>query len=188
MDGTTFLTKPNHINTVLYLWKNDDYIVEQKNLIEGDIRNDIIYSKDEIEKFLAKQEEISIAVNSDIDFNKKMQEKERLQKEYEEFKNKEYNNTFGYTDNMKDMQKGKILKYLNKQTRYYNDENKPTEVVSQKDFVLKKLKEGYIPEYQKDQKEKYLLAKKSKNICNIITKTNYDYACYLMSINILEIK
>ena len=104
-------------------------------------------------------------------------------------KQQEYNNTYGYTDNLKPCQKGRILKILNKEFNYYD-----YGTLKRKDFILKVLKEGYKPQIKdkivssikkvkgkRQEKYKYNVPVIEKdNKFYEITKTEYDYAMYLL--------
>lgn len=96
------------------------------------------------------------------------------------------NTYFGFTDKLKPMQKQRIEDNLNGLIRY-NDE-----VMTKKEYLYKKLLEGGIPkiiedvtywsrklqEYTKPKTEYHL--NNLNNTYNDITKTEYDYAKYLI--------
>jgi hypothetical protein len=96
------------------------------------------------------------------------------------------NTYLGYTDNIKPMQKAKIENTLNNLIR---DSGK---VMSEKEWVYKKLQSGYTPIVENDvshysrklgdyTKPKTEYALSNGDYSSTINKTLYDYACYIVS-------
>lgn len=131
-----------------------------------------------------------------IEDNKRWIEQQQLEKEQEEKEKFEYENVYGYLDNKTPLQKGKILKILNTKTSYSKD-GMNLGYMARKDFLYKMIREGYEVEHKKDLKywgkdyelkvkaNEYRLVAPDKSFYEI-TKTEYDYANYLIN-NILNI-
>ncbi|MDD5531095.1 MAG: hypothetical protein PHX21_13840 [bacterium] len=86
---------------------------------------------------------------------------------------KDYEFTYGFTDNMQRMKKANVLKALNKK-QLYNDVLR-----KRKDFILMKVKDGWT--VGKDKKGKGVL-EKGLNSYSGLTKTELDYAYYLVKL------
>lgn len=174
---------------------------------------DMQYNRNKVESFsenfnayLVKNERSSIAreimTESDIEFYLNKQEAiieskinmEQIRKEVQEKRDqeeKEYNYCNGFCDNMSPMQKGNVLKTLNKKISYgfgsYG-------VLTCKEFICKALKDGYTPivrhdvKYYSKRSDKGYTVKptvysmKDKDGLTVdITKTEYDYALHLQT-------
>jgi len=94
---------------------------------------------------------------------------ERLEKEKENY-------CYGFTDNLKPMQKQKVADTLNKKFRYDG-----SAVLKRKDFILRQLKDGFEPINKcfYNGKSEYRLQK--DNGFYKLTKTEFDYANYLLN-------
>lgn len=119
---------------------------------------------------------------------KEYKEKERIQAEIK--KENEY--LYNYDANMSPMQKAKVLKCLMKSLVYDNG------VMTRKDYVIMKLKQGYTLNIKtfsnaynrraKNDTTTYrILEHPTNNTFNDITKTEYDFAEYLLKNNIIPI-
>jgi hypothetical protein len=189
LNNKEFYTRPCHYNKVLRKYNNEYYLVEEKDLISGDAREDILYTEEQINKYLSEQDFIIDKVNKAIESNKKMLEIERQEQEKREAKEREYNNTYGYADNMSPMAKGKVLKILNKTENYY-DNGKYIGTIVRKDFIKNILESGGNVEHKTNisnwNKKSEVTIKANEyrlvlqdNSFYIITKTEYDYSIFL---------
>lgn len=94
------------------------------------------------------------------------------------------NTYFGFTNNLKPLQRGKAEKSLDMLVRYKD------KVMTEKEFVLLKLKENYTPSYEENfqyykrngelSKPKTLYKLEKDNGYQEINKTLYNYAKYLL--------
>lgn len=111
------------------------------------------------------------------------------------------NTYFGFTENMSPMQAARVKKSLDKLIRYNG------EVMTKKEYIYKKLKEGVKPSYQENysyysSKTKTMTKPKTlyklqwteinhlgnENIVfNEISKTEYEFACYLIENGFLDV-
>jgi len=155
------------------------YMVKQDNLIGHQLMTD-----QEIEFYLSKQEKLTR-------LKKESEERERIEQEEQERLEQQYNNTYGYTDNLTPMQKGKVLKILNTEENYYSN---GVEIgrMTRKDFIKSILDNGGKVEHKKDikyyarnyelkiKKNEYRLVLQDNTFYEI-TKTEYDYGLYLIN-------
>lgn len=137
-----------------------------------------------IDYMLSKQNKI-------IEHNNNYIEQQRQEQIKEEQQKIEYENVYGYLDNKTALQKGKILKTLNKKTNYYSN-NEFIGNWTRKEFLYNMIDKGYelehktnISYWNKQLEEKikaneYILIA-SDNSYYEITKTEYDYAIYLIN-------
>lgn len=99
------------------------------------------------------------------------------------------NSFLGFTNNLKPIQKTKVENTLNKFIQYNGI------VYKKKEFILIKLQEGYTPEKQENYKyystrlegytkPKTLYTIEKDNLYNEISKTEYDFANYLIENNL----
>lgn len=192
LTGKQFYTRPNYYNKILKQYNNKYYLVEEENLITGETRSDILLTEQDINNYLSEQEIIIPLVNKSLEYYKKMIEQEQKEKEKQEAIEKEYNNTFGFTDNLSAMAKGKILKILNTKENYACN-GETIGLMTRKDFLKSMLDKGYALEHKKNIKyyaKNYELKTKDNeyrlnfpdNSFYVITKTEYDYGIYLESL------
>lgn len=193
-EGLTFYSKPCNVITVLKRYNDQFYQVEDKHIITGDSRNDILLTPEAIQYELGNQEEIqeqiqkAIAYHAQQEIDKSKQEKEEAEEQLE------FNNVFGYCDNMQPYQKGKILITLNKEIRHNN------KYITRKEFIKTLLEQGYTLRIldtmltsskktkQLERIENYknnVPIIKKDNTFYEITKTEYNYGMYLIE-NILQ--
>lgn len=171
----------------LYFIK-EDYKLDEEIRVTGlyihrieDFTNEIINNQDKIRKDNIRAKEIEAKVL-------KQEEEQRKQEERERYKENFCN---GFTDCFKPILKGRIIKILNKQYRYDGV------VRSRKDNVVAYLRDNYLPEektvkytvkeyknfYERDidkTKDIYVLIN-NEGIYLEITKTEYDYANYILN-------
>ncbi len=195
--GITFYDRPASLITVLKKYNDKFYLVREEDLIKKEIREDLLMTEEQIKVILQNQEYIKERVEKALKYHDKMRKQEEDQINKEEEKRKNYENTYGYTDNMSPIQKGKILKVLNKQYNYY-DNGEYIGSYTRKDFIKMMLDKGYTVEYKTNLKyyskngelkikaNEYRLIDRD-NLFYEITKTEYDYAKYLLK-NIVQNK
>lgn len=193
-EGLTFYSKPQHMVIVLKKFNDHFFQVEEKNIITGHTRNDILLTPEAIQYELGNQAEIqeqiqkAIAYHAQQELNKIEQEKEEAEEQLK------FNNVFGYCDNMQPYQKGKILITLNKEIRHNN------EYITRKEFIKTLLEEGYTISIldtmltsSKKTKQLERIENYKNNVPVIqkgntfheITKTEYEYGMYLLE-NVLQ--
>lgn len=100
------------------------------------------------------------------------------------------NTYFGFTNNTKAMQGGRIEKTLDQLIRYDG------KIVTQKEFIYLKLKDGFTPAFEENycyykrngelSKPKTLYIIEKENLYNEINKTLYNYATYLLDNGFLD--
>lgn len=177
----------------------DMYRVKETDLLTGKINTNGLLLAEYIENDLREQEAIAESHKRAFEFDKKQKELREQEKQKELAKIKEYEHTFGYTDNKTPLQKGRILKTLNIKA-YYKENGIDIGLMTRKDFVYMMLNKGYITEHKKNVTDwvkrsgewiekiipnQYRLSKDDSYY--IITKTEYDYANYLLE-NIINKK
>lgn len=198
LENKEFYTRPNYHNKVLKQYNSKFYLIEEKNLISGEVRQDGLLTEEQIINYLNEQENIIPLVQKSIESHKKMLEIERMEQEKQAEQERQYNNTYGYTDNMPVMAKGKVLKILNKKENYY-DNGKYIGTIARKDFIKNILESGGNIEHKKDarywnkksevtiKENEYRLyckgdeRKENSESFYTITKTEYDFAMYLIN-------
>lgn len=191
LTGTEFYTRPNNYNKVLNLYGSGKYyLVEEKNIITGEIRSDILYTPDQITEYVNNQDSIIEKVKKAIEAHKRTIEAERIEQEKQQTIEAEHNNVYGYVDHMSPIAKGKILKILNKKEHYYNN-GQSIGYLSRKNFIKNILEVGgtiehkkninyYTKNYELKTKEnEYRLYPVNDKSFYSITKTEYNYAEYL---------
>jgi len=177
-----FSAQMKQMEVIEYSEKYKGFLVSEQDMPEG---YRAIMQDQEIEFYLSKQSKY-------IECHNRHLEEERQEKEKQEQKQFEYNNTYGFTDNLTPMQKGKILKTLNKSFNYYENGIFKTNS-TRKDFIKAMLEEGYKLEHKTNLKyytkkgelkikaNEYRLVSPDNSFFEI-TKTEYDYAVYLKEI------
>jgi hypothetical protein len=178
--GVTFLDMQYRLHTVEeFSDKYNSYLVKEEGFdFAHGIMND-----SEIEFYLNKQDKI-------IECKNKSDQAEKAAQDKKEREEQAYNNVYGFCDNITALQKGKVLKTLNKLIRF-NINNYG--VMTCKDFILKALQDGLKPaikynvQYYSSRAEKGYTVKPVVCTMNLedgtsidITKTEYDYALYLI--------
>lgn len=192
LTGKEFYTRPNHYNKVLQLYGTGKYyLISEKDLITGNIRNDILLTPEQVKEYLNNQDYIIEKVKKSIESHKKYLEYEKQEQEQQAEKERQYNNTYGYTDNMSPMARGKILKTLNKTENYYNN-GEYVGTIARKDFIKNILESGgniehktnlkyYARNYELKTKENEYRLITPDGSFYTITKTEYNYALYLFN-------
>lgn len=155
-----------------------------------------IIQEDEILSSLEMQEELELKYQNwktkHDEYEKQQQEKEdkeRLEKEERE-------NLFGFDDGKTPIQKSKILQCLMKPLFFREFEGNKNVTITRKEFVLRCLKNNYITDiktfsnaYNKraktDSKTERVLTSTTENSMYTITKTEYDFANYLLENDLL---
>ena len=190
-EGLVFYRKPNTEVEILRRYNDKFYLVKEANMINKDSRSDILLTPEDIIKILDNQNEIKEKIKKAIEYHKKQEKEEVQRKEKEDQKQKEYENVYGFCDKMSPMQKGKILKVLNKTYNYYSD-GKFIANMSRKDFLKKHIENNNCIKHLKDLKyftkdgeckiknNEYRLVLKDNTFYEI-TKTEYNYANYLIN-------
>jgi hypothetical protein len=154
-----------------------------------DNRHDELMDETEIQYYIDNKESITAKRERNRIFNEQQTKREQEEKLQQEAKEKEYNNTYGYTDNMATITKGKVLKVLNKTVTYDN------KAYTRKSFIYMMIQQGYEPsimdrvitssrkiELERIENYKYNVpALKLNNSFIEITKTEYDFAMYLIN-------
>ena len=192
LTGKEFYTRPNYYNKVLQKYGTKNfYLISEKNLITNETRNDILMTNGQITEALSNQDYIIEKVNKSIASHKKYLEYERQEQEKQAEQERQYNNTYGYADNMSPMAKGRVLKILNKTENYYNN-GKYIGTIARKDFIKNILESGGNIEHKtnlkywaknyelKTKENEYRLINSDKSFYTV-TKTEYNYALYLLN-------
>lgn len=187
-EGLTFYSKPCNVITVLKRYNDQFYQVEDKHIITGDSRNDILLTPEAIQKDLHRQEEIQEGINKALKFEEQQQALAQEREQQEQQDKIEYE-AHGYCNNMSPLQKGKVLKTLNKEERYEG------KIYKRKDFIQKALEEGRTIKLRHNvkrwnrngivEKENYYCIENKDKTFYEITKTEYNYGMYLIE-NILQ--
>lgn len=168
------------MTVIKYMDQFKMYYVEE--ITKTGFKGNELMDDERIQFYLSKQEEILAS-------DKKMQEINQQIKEREEKEKQEYENVYGYCDNMSPMQKAKVLKTLNKSMRHNN------KTMTRKEFIYNLIQEGYtvriIDKLQTSQKKvnleriayyKYdVPVIENKEGFYTITKTEYNFALYLLN-------
>lgn len=168
-----------------YVPKYDRYIGKNP---EGRTSGAILYTKEDIDKYI-----------KGVDFEADKAKREAKKQEFAEKKQKEaeqkvseeteYNNDNGFTNGKSSLQKGKILKTLNKEVLYKEINNgQPT---TSKKAIEELVSKGYVPEektftktYKKngerfERQTNKLVMRNKEGAFFEVNKTEYDYAKYL---------
>lgn len=151
-----------------------------------------LFALEQIEKYVTNAEHYNIKYNRGIERQREVEEEQKKLKEQEEERIKDYNFCYGYTDNKTDLQKGKILKTLNQNILYNNN------FYTRKNLIHKLINnnsriEIYNNTNRYRKKNMELERKKLKdkieyrfyydgNTFITVTKTEYEYIRYLLSI------
>lgn len=165
----------NIINKILITHQGEELTIKEKrkmnnkNIYIATQENnnfDEILSGKYIKKLLKDQNKIKNSLKKQEKTNQELKEKEIAAK-------KEYEDIDGFAANKSKMQRGRILKILNREQKYsgkyYN---------SRKEFIREKVKEGYIVT-KKDGKR--IFKSPDGSWFEDLTKTELDYAEYLIS-------
>ena len=119
--------------------KYNAYLVIEEDMPE---HHRLIMAKEDIERYISNQE--NLKASKERSEQRELEEFKRQQEE--DFRN---NNSWGFADSLSPMQKGKILKVLNKQYNYYSD-GKYIDTMTRKDFIKSMLEKGYYIEHKQD--------------------------------------
>lgn len=152
-----------------YFSKIKDLSEDQKDKYKKKIKE--LFNKIEEEK---QKEEVH-------SYGKRMREEAKRIKEREAETEKEYHNLNGFEKNLTPLERGKAEKFLNSDT-YIRDENGNIKALTQKEFIIDSLKEGYKPvERENKGKKEYVLSKPMKDYNSTfkINKISYDFAIYI---------
>lgn len=176
---------------ILTIKNNEWYRV--KNYTDN--REDELFNESRIEEYLYNQFYYYGLYVKNINFINKQEERRKLEKEKEEQEKIKYNFCHGFTDNNTDMQRGKILKTLNKLIKYekkiYTKKEWIEFLLTSKNIinVEEKLNTNRYSSrkvagcYQKlVDKVEYTIwyYDNEEKVGNNINKTEYDYALYLL--------
>lgn len=162
-----------------------------------DNRETELMDKEEINKYLNNKQYYNERLEKNKKYILEAEDQRRLIEKIEREKEEEYNFCYGYVDSKIDIQKGKILKILNKNIIYNGDLitrkqrihktlNTKNEVYTEKylnknrykkknrdlEYVKLKDKLEYRIHYFNKEKNKFLFFE--------VTKTEYDYCNYLL--------
>jgi hypothetical protein len=160
----------------------DQFNMYQAKETKNNITTTPLLTKSDIKELLQKQDEIK----NDIE---KMNKMRQDQKEQEEKEKTEYEFCYGYTDNMNHLKKGKVLKILNKEIKFNG------KYIARKHVIKELINQGYktniidkmIVGERKINGERKASFKhnvpiiEKENDFYIITKTEYDFANYLIN-------
>lgn len=183
-EGFRFIRYREEVEIITFIERHNMYLLN--NFTEN--RQDELILESEIDRHMGKQDYYKEKIESNRLFLLKQEELERIEQEKERQKQFEYDNTYGFTDKLTPMQKGKILKTLNILMNYES-----YGCMKRKDFILKALKDGAIPEIKhnlshwgkngiKKIEQEYTIDFKSHWVT--VTKIEYDYAMYLYNIEL----
>lgn len=137
-----------------------------------DNRTDELMKKEQIEKYILNQDQYLKKYNRSLKYEEKIRKEKEKQKIQEEKCKESYEFCHGYCDNKTPIQKGKILKTLNKKILWDNEDRSRKEVI---DILLK---ENTINIYQ-NSKRKWIL-KTDKHVYDL-TVTEKKYIDYLLN-------
>lgn len=156
------------------------------------MENNKIFKHEDIQRYIDNEEITKAKLERSRLRNIEIQEQLQKEKELEEQRQLEYNFCYGYTDNKTDLQKGKILKVLNKNILYHD------ELMTRKQFIHKMIRESdeckteiYNNTNRCTSKRINLEYKKLVDKVEYrfytddsfieVTKTEYDYISYLLT-------
>lgn len=188
-----FYSRPTDKNKIIKKFNENLYLVEQTNVITGSSRNDILLSTEDIQENINNQDKIIKVIEKAIQFDKDQKELKQREEAQLQLEQEEYENVYGYCDNMTQLQQGKSLKVLNKNVMI------DSKYMTRKEFIYNKIKEGYEPKIidkimtsqrkiNLERKETYkynVPVIESKDGFYTITKTEYNFALYLLE-NVLQ--
>lgn len=172
------------------------YQVEEIHIIEKNKDNTTLLTESQINEALGNQEYI---INLNKEFvNEHIESKRKAEiKRIKELEDQiEYENVYGYLDNVTPLQKGKILKVLNVKA-FYNDNGIFLGHWTRKKFLYEMIKKGYTLEHEinitywnkkleeKTKANEYRLVSPIDNDYYEITKTEFDYTNYLIN-NVID--
>lgn len=100
------------------------------------MENNKIFKHEDIQRYIDNEELTKARIERSRLRDIEIQEQLQREKEFEEQKQQEYNFCYGYTDSKTDLQKGKILKTLNKNIVYDN------KLITRKQFIHKIIQEN----------------------------------------------
>lgn len=182
-----FYSRPAIENRILKKYNDKFYLVEKKDLITGQTSDNNLLDAEEIQETLNNQESILEVVNGALEYEKKQQQRRREAEDKEKQEQENYNHCYGYCDNKKPLQAGKILKVLNKNVKIDGT------YTTRKEFIYNKIKEGYKPiiidklmtnerkvNLERVATYKYNVPALEKDGYYTITKTEYNFAMYLL--------
>ena len=155
-----------------------------------DNRQDELMQESEIDEYVNNIENIEARRENNRLFELKQEEIRRKEREKEEKEKAEYEFCYGFVDKSTPMQKGKILKALNKKS-WYTDNGKTIGYMTRKEFIYNSLLQNAIPkfitgiQYYDKKSDKFKFKNEyrlytGENEFYTITKTEYDYARYLL--------
>jgi len=140
-----------------------------------------LWDQNWMDRILSKQEEYK----NKLELHKKaLIEEEKREAEEARYK-AEKEDLYGFDDGKNPMQKGKILKCL----MIYN--NYSIGFMTRKDFLMIRLKNGFKLDYKqftnyKTDTKKWCYVLGNENCFTEITKTEYDFAQYLLNNNLIK--
>ena len=184
-------------NEVLQRYNDKYYLIKEVNIITGKSRSDILLTPEQIQEYLDNQEEIIEKNKKAMEYHIKTEEQTELEKQKELQEQAEYENVYGYLNNKTPIQKGRILKILNVKISYAKD-GEFLGYLTRKDFLYRMINEGCFIAHKKDinyygkdgelrvKPNEYRLVDSDGSFYEI-TKTEYDYANYLIK-NIINIE
>lgn len=190
--GIKFQSRPCLEVEVTNKYGDKYYQVKETDLITGEVNTTTLLTHDDIQRNLDNQEFIIEKNNKAIKSHKEREVMAEIERQKELTEQLEYENVYGYLDNRTPMQKGKILKILNVKTHYYNN-GEYIGYMTRKDFLYKMLtEENYTITHERDLRywgknyemkvkaNEYRLFSPDESFYEI-TKTEYDYAKYLIN-------
>lgn len=189
--GFKFITVNQEYEIITFIEKHNMYLLNNFT----DNRQDELMPESRIDEYINDIENIKIRREKNRIFLEKQAELERIEKEKQEQEEREYNNTYGYADKMSPMTKGKVLKILNTHENYCHN-GKSLNFTRRKYYIKEILESGGNVEHKTNlkywdkRKEDYRIKENeyrlttNDNSFYEITKTEYDYALYLINNNL----
>ena len=161
------------------------------------IENNKLFKHEDIQNYIDNEELTKARIERSRQRQIEIQEQLQKEKEIEEQKQLEYNFCYGYTDSKTDLQKGKILKVLNKNVIYNN------KLISRKDLIHNMIKDNICrtsiynntnrySDHKVDLTYKKLVDKVEYRFYTgesfiEVTKTEYEYINYLLANKLKEV-
>ena len=168
--GLKFIDGIRSYEVINILTINNVTYYQLKNYTDN--RENELMKKEQIEKYILNQEEYVKRYYKSLAYEEKVRKEKEKQKIQEKKFKESYEFCHGYCDDKTPMQKGKILKVINKKILWDNEDRSRKEVI---DILLK---ENNINIYQ-NSKGKWIL--KTERYIYDLTVTEKKYIDYLLN-------
>lgn len=191
--GTKFTDGFREFEVIEYMERHKMYRL--KNYTDN--REDELMKEDRIDSYINNKERFENILEENKQYAIKMQQLEEEEKRKEEQQRMEYEFCYGFVDNKTAMQKGKILKTLNKgmsyQHKYYTVKGFIEYIVktypdlitksylNTNRYSKKKINGCYEKLVDKMEYEIWWIEDGKKTGVNLDTKTEYEYCNYLLN-------